>query len=52
MEEDEILEYIKRWRQVPPEEVLKYMGEMRDFLLSHMTREGRRSFKLLRRQTS
>jgi hypothetical protein len=47
MQEDEILEYIKRWRKVPPDQVLRYMEEMRDFLLTHMTKEGKRVFRAL-----
>ena len=49
MEEEKIIEYVERWRQVPPEQILRYMKEMRDFLLSHMTEEGRRVFELLYR---
>jgi hypothetical protein len=34
MQEEEILEYIKRWEKVPPDQILRYMEEMRDFLLT------------------
>ena len=43
--EDEIWEYIARFKNVPPEQILKYMGELRDFFQKYMTPEGREFFE-------
>ena len=43
-EKDNIDEYIKRFSELPPEEVLKHLGELRDFFLNNMTASGRKFF--------
>ncbi len=43
--EDEISEYMARFKDVPPEQILKYMGELRDFFQKYMTPEGREFFE-------
>jgi len=42
---DEILEYFDRFKNMPAEEILKYMGELRDFFYKYMTPEGREFFE-------
>ena len=38
---DEIEEYLERFKNLPPEEILRFMGESRDFFYRHMTPEGK-----------
>jgi len=46
-EDDEIIDYIERWRKVPAERILECMGQMREFLLTYMTKEGRKVLRVL-----
>lgn len=41
----EVWEYMERFKNVPPEDILKYMGELRDFFHKYMTDEGRKFFE-------
>ena len=45
LEREEIRDYIKRMSSYTPEQILKYMGEARDFFYKYMTPEGRKYFK-------
>lgn len=44
-EERELSEYIDRASQLSPEQILMYLGRMRDFLYKCMTPEGRKYFE-------
>jgi len=47
-EANEIDAYIERFKDCTPEELLRYMGEARDFFWKYMTREGRKRFEAAR----
>ena len=47
-EADEIDQYIERFKDCTPEELLRYMGEARDFFWKYMTPEGRKRFEATR----
>ena len=44
----EIDAYIERFKDCTPEELLRYMGEARDFFWKYMTPEGRQFFQATR----
>ena len=44
----EIDMYIERFKNCTPEELLRYMGEARDFFWKYMTPEGRKRFEATR----
>ncbi len=44
----EIDAYIERFKDSTPEELLRYMGEARDFFWKYMTPEGRQFFQATR----
>ena len=41
----EIDMYIERFKDCTPEQLLRYMGEARDFFWKYMTPEGRKRFE-------
>lgn len=43
-ENDDIEEYIERFSKLPPEKILKYLGELREFFLKNMSEEGKKFF--------
>lgn len=43
-EKDDIDEYTKRFSKLPPEKILQYLGEIREFFLKNMTEDGKRFF--------
>ncbi len=47
-EVEELDQYIERFKDCTPEELLRYMGEARDFFWKYMTPEGRRFFQATR----
>ncbi len=47
-EANEIDAYIERFKDCTPEELLRYMGEARDFFWKYMTPEGRQFFQATR----
>ncbi len=44
-EANEIDAYIERFKDCTPEELLRYMGEARDFFWKYMTPEGKQFFQ-------
>ena len=44
----EIDAYIERFKDCTPEELLRYMGEARDFFWKYMTPEGKQFFQVTR----
>ena len=44
----EIDAYIERFKDCTPEELLRYMGEARDFFWKYMTPEGKQFFQATR----
>ncbi len=44
----EIDAYIERFKDCTPEELLRYMGEARDFFWKYMTPEGKQFFQTTR----
>ena len=47
-EANEIDAYIERFKDCTPEELLRYMGEARDFFWKYMTPEGKQFFQATR----
>lgn len=45
---DEIRQYIERFKNCTPEQLLRHMGEARDFFWKYMTPEGRQFFQATR----
>jgi len=43
-EKDDIDGYMERFSKLPPEKILRYLGEMREFFLKNMTEDGKRFF--------
>ena len=44
-EKRDIDSYLDRFRNASPQDILRYMGQMRDFFYKHMTPEGRKFFE-------
>ena len=44
MSYNEIKDYMDRFRDCSPEEILDYLGALRDFFLENMTHEGKMFF--------
>ena len=47
-EANEMDAYIERFKDCTPEELLRYMGEARDFFWKYMTPEGKQFFQATR----
>ncbi len=43
-EKDDVDGYIERFSKLPPEKILKYLGELREFFMKNMTEDGKRFF--------
>ncbi len=43
-------EYIKRFSKLPPEKILLHLGEIREFFLKNMTKDGKRFFASINSQ--
>ena len=43
-EKDDIDGYMERFSKLPPEKILRYLGEMREFFLKNMTEDGKGFF--------
>ena len=43
--------YLDRFQSVPPQDLLRYMGQMRDFFYKYMTPEGKKFFEQSRLET-